>query len=78
MAPIPTCTVARSGIRSTNRAVMARSAGPGVDGGTSTSGAWCSHQPTTWETWSWLPPYVRGICGFISTKNGARPIMLAV
>ena len=40
----------------------ARSASVGAGGATSTSGQSASHQPTTWLTWTWLRPNVRGIC----------------
>ena len=71
---MPICSVARSGMCSTTAAAMRRSRSFGATGGTSTSGRDDSHHPTTCETWIWLRPNVRGICGLASRKNGARPI----
>ena len=74
IAPMPICSVAPSGIRSTICAAIARSRSSGTAGATSTSGASRSVQPSSWEAWIWLRPCVRGICRLTSTKNGTFPI----
>ncbi len=50
---------------------------PAPPAASATSGASRSHQPSTWETWIWLSPCVRGIWWLTSTKNGALPISAA-
>ncbi len=72
--PMPAWMVAPSGIRSATCAAIRWSTTDGADGGTSTRGRSTSTHPSTWLTWSWLPPKVRGICSFTSRKNGARPM----
>jgi hypothetical protein len=71
---MPTCSVARSGIRFATVVPMRRSRSLGCAGGTSISGCADWHHPTTCETWIWLNPKVRGIRGLASRKNGTRPI----
>ena len=77
IAPMPVWIVAPFGIRSaTNSAIGVDLAG--AVGGTSTSGRSTRHQPSTWETWSWLRPNVRGMCSVTSRKKRPRPMKLAV
>ena len=78
IAPMPVWIVAPSGIRSATRPAITWSTVSGCRGGTAISGRSLWHQPTTWLTWSWLRPNVRGMCSVTSRKNRARPMKLDV
>ena len=72
--PMPTWTVAPSGMRSATWAAMRSSRSFTSGGGTSSSGRSTSTQPATWDTCSWFRPNVRGIWALVSRKNGTWPM----
>ena len=72
--PMPVWIVAPFGIRSATKAAIRSSIALRDGGGTSTSGRSTSTHPTTWLTWIWLRPNVRGIWALASRKNRARPM----
>ena len=74
IAPIPVCSVARCGIRSATCPAICSSSSVRAGAPTSTSGRSTSTQPSTWLTWIWLRPNVRGIWALASRKNRARPM----
>ena len=45
-----------------------------AEAATSTSGRSTSTQPSTWLTWIWLRPNVRGCWALASRKKRARPM----
>ena len=71
---MPAWIVAPFGIRSATCAAIRASISDGRDGGTSTRGRSASVQPSTWLTWIWFRPNVRGIRALTSRKNGAFPM----
>ena len=74
IAPMPVWIVASSGIRSATKAAIRSSISVRGGGGTSTSGRSTSTQPSTWLTWIWLRPNVRGCWALASRKKRARPM----
>jgi hypothetical protein len=74
---MPIWMVAPSGMRSAISSPMTRSPGRASTRGTSTSGRSDVHHPATCEWWMVLAPWVRGMCGVASRKNGTRPISRA-
>jgi hypothetical protein len=74
MAPMPVWMVDPLGMRSATNAAIRSSRGVRTAGVTSTSGRSTSTHPSTWLTWTWLRPKVRGICAFASRKKRARPM----